>query len=214
MTAASDFARFGVATVHEASGRQGLIDVPLIQIVPGSRASGPARTVRCGYGDNLMVHAALSEVREGEILVLTMPEPQAVALVGELLAIQAAYRNVAGILVDAAVRDVDELAAIKLPIWARWIRATGATKDIIGSINIPLLVGGIAIRPNDIVVLDADGAVVVPMERQEEIFKASQLRDQQEMERRAEYRRGLLAFDLLGLRARVEAADSIQGKET
>lgn len=214
MTGAADFARFGVATVHEASGRQGLIDVPLIQVVPGSRASGPARTVRCGHGDNLMVHAALSEVRAGEVLVLTMPEPQAVALIGELLAIQAAYRNIAGILVDAAVRDVEELAAIKLPIWARWIRAAGTTKDIIGSINIPVLVGGIQIRPNDIVVLDADGAVVVPAERQDEIFKASQLRDQQETERRAEYRRGLLTYDLLGLRAKVEGVDSIQRKRT
>src|SRR6266576_6186341 len=100
------FARYGVATVYEAAGRTGLVDVPLTQIVPGSRVAGPARTVRCGQGDNLMVHAVLEQVQPGEILILTMPEPEPVALIGELLATQALVRQVAGILVDASVRDM------------------------------------------------------------------------------------------------------------
>ncbi|HSP09105.1 MAG TPA: 4-carboxy-4-hydroxy-2-oxoadipate aldolase/oxaloacetate decarboxylase [Candidatus Dormibacteraeota bacterium] len=200
----SDFARYGVATVHEAAGRTGIVDANLVQVVAGSRVAGRARTVRCGQGDNLMVHAALSEVEAGEVLVLTMPEPAAVALVGELIAIQALFRQVAGILVDGAVRDAEELARLGLPIWARWIRATGATKDVVGEINGPVQVGGMLIRPGDIVVMDADGAVVVPAEREAEVLRASEARESNEKEARQKYRTGLLTYDLLGLRSKVE----------
>jgi 4-hydroxy-4-methyl-2-oxoglutarate aldolase len=206
MSSMGDFARYGVATVHEAMGRRGIIDIPLFQIVPGSRAAGPARTVRCGQNDNLMVHAALSTVLPGEILVLTMPEPGPVSLVGELIAIQAAYRHVAAVLVDAAVRDVEELAVIGLPIWARWIRASGATKDLVGSINETVTVGGIKINPNDIVVLDADGAVVVPAAGQEAVLTAAAKRAANEVETREQYRSGALGYDLQGFRAKVEGA--------
>ena len=204
MSSMSDFARYGVATVHEAIGRRGIIAIPLIQIVPGSRAAGPARTVRCGQNDNLMVHAALSKVLPGEILVLTMPEPAPVSLVGELIAIQAAYRHVAAILVDAAVRDVEELVTIGLPIWARWIRASGATKDSVGSINETVTVGEIKINPGDIVVLDADGGVVVPAADQEAALKSAAQRVANEDEARERYRSGSLTYDLQGLRAKVE----------
>lgn len=121
----SQFARYGVATVYEAAGRTGLIDIALLQIVPGSRVAGPARTVICGQADNLMVHAVLDQVQPGEILVLTMPEPEPVALVGELLATQAQIHQAKAILVDAAVRDTEELRFLGLPIWARWARARG-----------------------------------------------------------------------------------------
>src|SRR5215471_13673512 len=137
-----EFARYGVATVYEAAGRAGLIDIPLHQIVPGSRAAGPVRTVGCGQADNLMVHAVLDQVQPGEVLVLTMPEPEPVALIGELLATQALVHQVAAILVDAAVRDSEELQGLGLPIWARWIRVRGATKTHIGTINEEVTVGG------------------------------------------------------------------------
>ena len=117
------FARYGVATVYEAAGRIGLVDVPLTQIVAGSRVAGPARTVRCGQGDNLMVHAALASVQPGEVLVLTMPEPEPVALVGELLATQAQVHQVAALLIDASVRDIEELQALGLQpsrMWEDW----------------------------------------------------------------------------------------------
>jgi Demethylmenaquinone methyltransferase len=122
----SELAELGSATVHEAAARAPVVDVPLVQIVPGSRAAGPARTVRCGQGDNLMVHAAIAEAEPGEVLVLTMPEPAPVALVGELLATQALGRGVAALLVDAAVRDVEELRELGLPVWARFVRVNGA----------------------------------------------------------------------------------------
>src|ERR1700738_2524886 len=104
--AMKQFAHYGVATVYEAAGRKGLIDIPLTQIIPGSRVAGPARTVRCGQGDNLMVHAVLEQVQPGEVLVLTMPEPEPVALVGELLATQAHVHQVAALLIDASIRDI------------------------------------------------------------------------------------------------------------
>ena len=163
----------GSATVYEAAGRQGLIDVELRQLIAGSRACGPARTVRCGQDDNLMVHAAMSRLQPGEVLVLTMPEPAPIALIGDLLVTQAQTQGAVAILNDAAVRDSEELVAMGLPVWTRWIRSHGATKDIVGALDVPVTVGGQEIRPGDLVVLDADGATVVATERADEVLEAS-----------------------------------------
>jgi len=200
----SELARLGSATVYEASGREGLLDLDLHQLIPGSRAAGPARTVRCGQGDNLMVHAAMDRAQPGDVLVLTMPEPEPVALVGDLLVTQAKQRGVAGLLVDAAVRDVEDLRELGVPIWARWIRVRGATKRAVGAIDEPVRVGGATIRPGDTVVLDADGAVVVRRERVEEVLAASRERLETERVKRERLQGGALSYDLDGLRARVE----------
>ena len=193
-----------VATVYEAAGREGLIDLALHRIVPGSRAAGPARPVMCGQGDNLMVHAAMAHARPGDVLVLTMPDPAPVALVGDLLATQAKAQGVAAILVDGAVRDAEELAALGLPIWARWIRVRGAAKDVAGTIDEPVTVGGATIRRGDLVLLDADGAAVVAQERVEEVLEAARAREEQERVKRAKLQAGELSYDLDNLRARVE----------
>ncbi len=199
-----ELARYGVATVYEAAGRSGLIDIPLLQLIAGSRAAGPARTVRCGQGDNLMVHAVMDQVQPGEILVLTMPEPEPVALIGELLATQAQVRGVAGILVDAAVRDVEELQLPGLPIWTRWIRVRGATKTHVGTINEPVTVGGTSIAAGDLVLLDADGAVAIAAARVPAVLEAARARAHHETILRAQLRAGALSYDLSGLRAIVE----------
>lgn len=193
-------ARCGVATVHEAYGRRGVVDIDLVQVVPGTSAAGPARTVMCGQGDNLMVHAALDVVRPGEILVIAMPRPEPVALVGELLAIQAAFRNVAAVLVDAAIRDSQELGKVGLPIWARWVRATGAEKREVGSLDTPILVGGVSISSGDVIVLDGDGAVVVEAASAVETLQAAMARRDNETLKRGRYWAGELGFDALGLR--------------
>jgi 4-hydroxy-4-methyl-2-oxoglutarate aldolase len=200
----AELAKLGTATVHEAAARSPVVDVPLVQIVPGSRAAGPARTVRCGQDDNLMVHAAVAEARPGEVLVLTLPEPTPVALVGELIATQAKVRGVAALLVDAAVRDVDELREVGLPIWARYVRVRGAGKRVPGAIGEPVEVGGAPIRQGDAVVLDADGAVVVEAERIEEVLAAARERAEDEREKRAKLESGALSYDLDGLRRLVE----------
>jgi 4-hydroxy-4-methyl-2-oxoglutarate aldolase len=199
-----ELARLGAATVYEASGREGLVDLDLHQLIPGSRAAGPARTVRCGQGDNLMVHAVMARAQPGDVLVLTMPEPEPVALIGELLATQARGRGVAALLVDAAVRDVEDLRELGLPIWARWIRVRGATKDDVGTLDEPVEVGGAEIRPGDQVVLDVDGVVVVRRERLDEVLDAARTRAEYERGKRAQLEAGALSYDLDNLRARVE----------
>jgi len=199
-----ELARLGAATVYEASGRRGLVDVELHQIVPGSRACGPARTVHCGQGDNLMVHAAMARLQAGEVLVLTMPEPAAVALVGDLLATQAKARGAVALLVDGAVRDSEELVELGLPVWARWIRSRGATKTEVGELDVPVTVGGQEIRPGDLVVLDADGATVVAADRAGEVLTASRAREERERVKREKLAAGELSYDLDGLRAIVE----------
>jgi 4-hydroxy-4-methyl-2-oxoglutarate aldolase len=208
VTLASELARLGAATVYEAGGRQGLIDVELRRLVPGSRACGPARIARCGQDDNLMVHAAMAALQPGEVLVLVMPEPAPVALLGDLLATQAQVRGAAAVLVDAAVRDSEELAALGLPVWARWIRSRGATKTEVGELDVPVTVGGQEIRPGDLVVLDGDGATVVAAERAEEVLEASRAREAKEAVKREKLRSGLLSYELDGLRAVVERASS------
>jgi 4-hydroxy-4-methyl-2-oxoglutarate aldolase len=151
-----------------------------------------------------MVHAAVAEARPGEVLVLTMPEPEPVALVGELLATQAKMRGLAAILVDAAVRDLDELGELGLPIWARFVRVRGAEKRLPGTIGEPVDVGGARIRQGDAVVLDADGAVVVERERIEEVLAAASARAEREREKRSQLQAGALSYDLDDLRRLVE----------
>lgn len=201
----AELAALGSATVHEAAARAPVVDVDLVQVVPGSRAAGPARTVRCGRRDNLMVHAAIAEAQPGEVLVLTMPEAEPVALVGELLATQAKQRQVAAMLVDAAVRDLEDLREIGLPIWARHVRVRGADKRIPGAIGEPVEVGGATIRQGDVVVLDADGAVVVEQERVDEVLSAARDRAEREREKRAKLEAGELSYDLDGLRKLLES---------
>ena len=201
-----ELARYGVATAYEAAGRTGLIDIPLVQLIPGSRVAGPARTVRCGQGDNLMVHAVMEQVQPGEILILTMPEPEPVALIGELLATQALVRQVAGILVDASVRDMEELQSLGLPIWTRWIRVRGATKTHVGTINEAVTIGGTSIAAGDLVLLDADGAVAIAAERTSAILEASRARVRSETTLREQLQAGALSYDLSGLRAVVEGS--------
>jgi 4-hydroxy-4-methyl-2-oxoglutarate aldolase len=200
----AELARLGTATVHEAAARAQVVDVPLVQVVPGSRAAGPARTVRCGQNDNLMVHAAVAEAERGEVLVLTMPEPRPIALVGELLATQARVAGVAALLVDAAVRDLEELREVGLPIWARYVRVSGAEKRVPGFIGEPVEVAGARVRQGDVVVLDADGAVVVERERVGEVLEAALAREEREREKRAQLQAGALSYDLDGLRELVE----------
>jgi len=204
----AELAALGSATVYEAGGRRGYVDADLVQVIPGSRVCGPARTVLCGQDDNLMVHAVMGALQPGEVLVLTMPEPRPVALVGDLLATQARARGAGAILVDASVRDVEELVQMRLPIWARWVRVRGAGKTVAGELGVPVTVGGAVIRQGDLLVLDADGVAVVESERVDEVLAASRERAQREEVKRAKLQDGELSFELDGLAAKLDAARS------
>lgn len=175
-------AGFGTATVCEAAGGEGIVDVDLRQVIPGSRAAGPARTVLCGQGDNLAVHEALASVRPGEVLVITMPEPAPFGAVGELIVLQAQARGAAGMVVDVAVRDIAELKEIGLPIWARFVRVRGTKKADPGRLDVPV--------------------VVVAAERVGQVAEAARAREEKESRLRPRLRAGELTYDLLGLRAK------------
>lgn len=151
-----------------------------------------------------MVHAVIEQIQPGEVLVLSMPEPAPVALIGELLVTQVKVKQAAGVLVDASVRDVNELIELGLPIWTRFIRVRGATKTKIGELNTAVTVGGTDISPGDIVVLDADGGVCVKRERGDEVLKASEQRLAKEDALREKLLAGQISYDLHGLREYVE----------
>jgi 4-hydroxy-4-methyl-2-oxoglutarate aldolase len=200
----AELARLGTATIHEAQGRLGVVDLDLHQLIPGSRVAGPARIALCGQGDNLMVHAVMASAQPGDVLVLTMPVPEPIALIGDLLMTQAKGRGVAGLLVDAAVRDAEELVELGVPVWTRWIRVTGAEKTHVGAIDQPVLVGGTEINPGDAVVMDTDGVVIVAAERVGEAIAAGREREEKERVKREKLQAGALSYEIDGLREIVE----------
>jgi 4-hydroxy-4-methyl-2-oxoglutarate aldolase len=198
--AIDELGRAGVATVYEAYGRRGLIEQEWHVITPGRRVAGPARTVLCGHGDNRAVHEAMDRVQPGEILVITMDSPAPFALVGDLLATQAAAQGAVGMLVDAAVRDTAELAGGQLAILARWRNARGATKVTRGALDLPITVGGCVISTGDVVVLDEDGATAVEASDVPIVVDAVRARITKEADLRARWANGELSYDAYGLR--------------
>jgi len=201
----SKFCRLGVATVYEASGKRGLIACDLRRLIRGTSPAGPARAVLCGQDDNLMVHAAIERIEPGEIVVLTMPEARPVALIGELLVTQMLVRGAAAVLCDAATRDIDELVTMGLPIWTRFVSVRGASKSIVGQLDVPVEVGGARIAPDDVVVLDADGGCVVERVEAMRVLSASEDRFAKEQLARQRYREGERSYDVNDLRRIVES---------
>ncbi len=200
----AEFARMGVATVYEASGRQGLVDIPLTQVIQGSRAAGPALPVMCGQDDNLMAHAVIEQIQPGDVIVLTMPNPAPYALIGDLLASQMKLKLAAAVVVDGAIRDCQDLIDIGFPVWARYVSVRGASNTRSGTIGEPAPLGGTTVRRGDILVLDRDGAVVVAKERQDEVLERARARLAKETSMRHKFDAGETTFDLLGMRGTVE----------
>jgi 4-hydroxy-4-methyl-2-oxoglutarate aldolase len=207
LTAAA--ASYGVSTMFEAAGRSGLVDLDLIAHIPEAKVAGRARTVFCGQDDNLMVPAAIARAERGDILVMRMPESRPVSLLGELLATQCIARGVAGVLVDAAIRDAVAIRELGLPVWSRYVRARSAAKKVVGALDEPLEVGGTTIFFGDLIVLDGDGALAVPAERAAEIVRLAGERDAAEVRKRERYRNGELSYDLDGLREIVEGRPAL-----
>lgn len=205
-----ELAEAGVATVYEAAGRRGLIDLELEPLLPGTRVGGPARIALCGQDDNRAVHEATAHLRPGDVLVLTMPEPRPVALFGDLLATQAKRRGAAGVLVDASVRDAADLREMGLPVWTRWRRVRGATKNVRGSVDAPVELGGTTVSPGDVVLLDDDGAAAVPADRIQATVEAVRERIAKEDGLRERWRSGELSYDAYGLRAEDETAGRVR----
>jgi 4-hydroxy-4-methyl-2-oxoglutarate aldolase len=196
-------AGYGVATVHEAMGRTGLLPAYLRPIQQGARVAGTAVTVLSWPGDNLMIHAAVEQCGEGDILVVTTTSPSTDGMFGELFATALSTRGVRGLIIDAGIRDTQELRQLGFPAWSAAVSAQGTVKATGGSVNVPVAVGGQVVHPGDVVLADDDGVVVVPRNRAREAVEASEAREAKEAASRAAFRDGQLGLDRYGLREKL-----------
>ncbi|MFJ9779493.1 4-carboxy-4-hydroxy-2-oxoadipate aldolase/oxaloacetate decarboxylase [Amycolatopsis sp. NPDC101161] len=201
----AQLADYGVATVHEALGRSGLLGPDLRPIQDGARIGGTAVTALCWPGDNLMIHAAVEQCREGDVLVVTTTSPCRDGLFGELFATALRYRGVRGLVINAGVRDVSDLRALGFPVWSAAVSAQGTVKATAGAVNVPVVIGGQVIRPGDAILADDDGVLRVRRQDVQIGLDASQARLEKEAAAREAFAQGQLGLDRYGLREKLEA---------
>ena len=194
----------GVATVHEAQGRTGLMRPYMRPIYPAARVAGSAVTVSCQPGDNLMIHAAMDVVKPGDVLVVTTTAESTDGMFGDLLGTSCQTHGVRGLIIDAGIRDVSELTEMVFPVWAKAISAQGTVKATPGSVNIDVVCAGTIVHPGDVIVGDEDGVVVVPREQAETVAKLGEQRRAKEEKSRARLKAGELGVDMYGLRAKLQ----------